>query len=456
MQFPVNQVPFVGNGMTIGFNAVIHVLISHGVAIGAFGMLLLADWAQWAMFGPATEAWTRFRHRLLKFIVITATVLGAITGVGIWFTTTALAPRAIASMLRVFFWPWFIEWGVFVAEVLSLLAIYLAWDSLAQRRRLRITLLAAYLLFAIASAVLITGNLGFMLTAGDWPTTGAFWSAFVNPTFLPQLATRLSFGFAIGAIVAMLFVFTQSDDAPFRRDACRLFGLVLLLFSTTLALSLAAYVNAVPVGYRSSLQFSLLSSQLSQHTWILWLANGIGAAVVIALAAAAWLRRIRVVKWLLIPALLLMAGFTAQFERAREFIRGPYLMPGYMYVNGILMTERPAVTESGLLPRDEWYQLASPEDRPLAQGAHVFARNCAMCHTIGGLNDIRQRAEGRSEDGLYVIIGRTHGMISFMPPFSGNDAERHELARFIFQVTNTPVEFESYWRLIPAAANPAP
>ena len=43
MQFPVYQVPYAGNGMVIGINAIIHVLVSHGVAIGAFAVVVLAD-----------------------------------------------------------------------------------------------------------------------------------------------------------------------------------------------------------------------------------------------------------------------------------------------------------------------------------------------------------------------------------------------------------------------------
>lgn len=58
---------------------------------------------------------------LLGPVVVITTSIGAVTGVGIWFITGALAPEGIGSLIHLFFWPWFIEWGAFTTEVVLLL-----------------------------------------------------------------------------------------------------------------------------------------------------------------------------------------------------------------------------------------------------------------------------------------------------------------------------------------------
>jgi len=109
MEFLLFQVPYLGNGMTIGIVAVVHVLISHGLAIGAMTMVVVSEYLGLRDQDPD---WERFSRNLLLAVIITITGVGAVTGVGIWVTTSALSPRGIGSLLRVFFWPWFAEWGV--------------------------------------------------------------------------------------------------------------------------------------------------------------------------------------------------------------------------------------------------------------------------------------------------------------------------------------------------------
>ena len=50
-------------------------------------------------------------------------------------------------------------------------------------------------------------------------------------------------------------------------------------------------------------------------------------------------------KILIIPALLVSMGLVSEFERIREFIRGPYLMPGYTHANQALLNEYPIVQQ---------------------------------------------------------------------------------------------------------------
>src|SRR5665811_537960 len=176
MEFPLFQVPYLGNGMTIALNAVLHVIISHGLAIGAVAIVALGEYLG---VRKASSDWEGFSRDLLKVLIIIITGVGAVTGAGIWFTISALSPRATGSLLRVFFWPWFIEWLVFTAEVVVILTYYFTWDRwTAERKKQHVYLGFSYVFFATLSGFFITGILGFMLTSDGWPWDKSFWSAF--------------------------------------------------------------------------------------------------------------------------------------------------------------------------------------------------------------------------------------------------------------------------------------
>ncbi len=125
MQFPYYQFPVFGDGLLIAFDAILHVFISHGVAIGVVAMIVLAEYIGYRDNDPK---WENFAKSVMKPAVIIITSVGAITGVGIWFITSGVVPAAIGSMLRVFFWPWFTEWIVFALEVVVILILYFTWD----------------------------------------------------------------------------------------------------------------------------------------------------------------------------------------------------------------------------------------------------------------------------------------------------------------------------------------
>src|SRR5665647_3756503 len=220
MQFPVYEVPYLGNGMTIGLDAVLHVIISHGLAIGAILLIVISEYFG---FRKASKDWENFAKNFLKFNIIVITGIGAVTGVGIWLITSALAPTGIGSMLRIFFWPWFLEWILFTLEVVVLLIYYFTRDKwLGERKKKHIYLGVSYIVLSVSSAFLITGILGFMLTSDGWPWDKSFVSAFFNPSFLPQLFLRASMAFMLGAIFSVAFLLINRRVSAFRKEALRL------------------------------------------------------------------------------------------------------------------------------------------------------------------------------------------------------------------------------------------
>ena len=197
MEFPLWHFPLIGDGMAIGVVAVVHVIISHGVAIGSVFMLAVAERLAHKRGIPGSEYVTR---RIMRALVVVVTGAGAISGVGIWFTITALAPSGAGTLVRLYFWPWFFEWLVFMAEVAGLLFLFYKWDSWSgTRRAYRARFMFLYAFFGTLSTPLITGILASMLTPGGWYRGGGALSGFFNPGFLPQTALRLGLAYGMGA-----------------------------------------------------------------------------------------------------------------------------------------------------------------------------------------------------------------------------------------------------------------
>jgi hypothetical protein len=445
--FPPYRAWIFGAGTVIGTNAVIHLIMAQGVALGFLGLLGLTDYWAWRHGKGSPESWAKLLKRYLTFGTVVSSIGGAVTGAGIWFTIGTLAPRATASMLRIFLWPWFTEWLVFFLEVVAVLVLYFAWEWLGRYRRLRIALAVLYAGYSFLSAVLITGILGFMLTVGDWPEKGGLLAAFLNPSFLPQLLARVSLAGILGVLFAMVLAYRRGIEREVRESILRPLGVVLLLSIATFIPALAWYLLVVPDFYTTRKVYAVLTQHLSQNPWIFYGANLLALLLMLVIAGAGIIRKASLVRVLMIPGLVAAAGWVAEMERVREFIRGPYLMPSHMYVSEVLLPETPLYREQGMRPAQYWHQRLGANGNLDQMGAELFDGNCMLCHTIGGLNNIRARVAGRSEDGLAVILDHTRELVSFMPPFSGDALERRLAARFLFRLGQGKLEMASRNRM---------
>ncbi|WP_461210488.1 c-type cytochrome [Desulfocurvus sp. DL9XJH121] len=438
MNFPVHHIPGLGDGMTIALDAVLHVLISHGLAIGLVTMVVL-----FLHLGVAGRGrfWIDMARRLLGPAVVVTTSVGAMTGVGIWFITGTLAPQGIGSLIHLFFWPWFIEWLAFTSEVILLVIFYFLWDRILEKRPWLLVLVGwGYVAVALASAVLISGILGFMLTPDGWPWGQGFAQAYFNPTFAPQCFLRIFAGLALGALTALAWVAWRFKGADAdRRRALRLCGLVLLACAAVAGASAAIYFSRVPATYLTHWKFAVATSALSQTPGFLPVLNTV-AVVFLALAGLAGLAGRRMLSRVLcVPALVLAVGLVVEFERVREFVRGPYLIPGYMYANQVPLTRGLDAARTGLLPHLAW---VAENHEPVAgarAGRALFDANCGVCHTIGGINDITARIQGRTLEGVNAITSITESMVPFMAPFSGTEQERLTMSTYLYHLANRDV-----------------
>ena len=116
--YPVFEVPIIGQRLLMAIDAVTHVFVSHGGAVGGSVVLALAAW--WANKKNDLALYELVRKILMVFFIVTTSV-GALTGIGIWIHANIITPNGIGSLIRVFFWKWFIEWIVFNIEVIMLM-----------------------------------------------------------------------------------------------------------------------------------------------------------------------------------------------------------------------------------------------------------------------------------------------------------------------------------------------
>lgn len=420
--YPINDFGPLMKGMVIGGLGIVHVFLAQ-FAIGG-GMLLC--YFQWlAQTGKEPDA-RRFLDGYFKVLVLVSFVAGALTGVGMWFTTIQISPRTIGLMVDEFHWLWAVEWTFFSLEVCAGYTFYRYGPRLPDRVRMR--LLIAYSVAAWASLFWINGILAWQLTPGRWLESGSMWAGFFNPSFFPSLLFRTLVAMSIAALVACVVINTMSDlgrEARARlihRAAHFLAPMVLMpvlgawfllvipadsrswimggSIAMTLFLTIAAGSSALIAGYA-------IIGLLRQRLYI----NGATATLLVALALAA----------------------TAGGEFVREGARKPFTVRQVLYSNSIRPAELEVLRRAGSVTADP-YPLADAARYPSEQlrlGAKVYRFQCSVCHTINGSNGLTHLAGSWSPEQLRMNTAKLQHTKAFMPPFAGNAEDVEAVAQLI-------------------------
>lgn len=444
MDFPVFHLDFFGNRMLIAVIAVLHVVVNHACAVGAMPLVTSMEWFG---FRRGEPEWDRLAHRLLFVFFVITTSVGALTGVGIWFSAALVNPNAIGSLIRVFFWVWFIEWIVFVSEVILILAYYLLWPKWTGDRKVWHIRLGVVLSVASwLTMVLIVGILAFKMDPGLWRVDRTLGSAYFNPVFLPQLLFRTPMAMVMaGAAVLFLIPFLTKDDAALRARATRFASLWMLAWAPVLALGSLWYHRVIPSLMAANIPVALTTVQFQAlYGKILWfIALSLGALVLASLAGILRPGRVPALAWV-VPAVLVVI-LTGQFERTREFVRKPYVLGGYMYANGIRVEEYPLLAKEGLLARSSYAAVRRVEPgREAEAGREVFRLACTRCHTLHGVNALPDRLRilygpGPWDAGVIDrYLATIHGARPFMPPVPGTAQERAALAAYLAGLSANP------------------
>ena len=108
MHYPWWYVPVLTSPMLIAGISVLHVLVSH-YAVGG-GLFLAVETAH--AYRTENRPYLDYLRRHAQFFVLLTVVLGAITGVGIWWTIGLASPLATAVLIKTFVFGWAIGLGL--------------------------------------------------------------------------------------------------------------------------------------------------------------------------------------------------------------------------------------------------------------------------------------------------------------------------------------------------------
>lgn len=406
----------IGYGLLMATIAVFHVFISH-FAIGGGLYLVITEY-----FARKSQDQARldYLERLSKFFILLTLVVGALSGVAIWFIIGLINPAATELLIKTFVWAWATEWSFFILEIGAALIYYYGWKRLSARDHLFV----GWVYFGAAwmSLFVINGIVTFMLTPGEWLVTREFWDGFFNPTFWPSLVIRTGICVMLAGLFAAL-VTRGVQDSKLRLKLTRYNSIWGLVGVAIVAPSFAWYFGSLPADIAERLQTMMpsVTSNIDQSYWYL-----AGVGVILIIFGIIFPRMQRTVVSVL--ALSLALGWFARFEMVREGARKPFVIPGYMYGNGVEVAQSDTYASEGYLSAITY--------RTGDDGADLFRHACRSCHTLSGYRALKPALDGTDAEFIAGCIRGATSIVGAMPPFLGTEEEIETLADYIHQKTD--------------------
>jgi mono/diheme cytochrome c family protein len=484
MNYPIWELP--APGLLIAAVAILHVFISH-FAVGGGLFLVLAETKARR---EGDEALLGFVRALSRGFILLTLVLGALTGVGIWFTIALVQPQATSALVTTFVWAWAIEWTFFAAEIAAAMVYYYGWDRLDTKTHLTVGWI--YFVSAWASLAVIAGILAFMLTSGDWVRTRHFADGFFNPTYLPMVALRTAVAVGLAGLYVLFAASFLKDDVLKARvahwSATRWIVPAAVLIPLTLLWYLSAAAGAgvavaETLGAKSASPAALLAALFSTvnagHPIVRGAARVAVLGTVLLVVASLALVALRARRYGRLEAgALMVLGIVSMggSEWVREGLRKPWVIDRHMFVNGVrvggadrFVADDPfsleALGRRGVLATSPWaaapaaYRPGDPafEGLPVAErasleakaGQEVFRLECVACHTERAHLGVLRLVRGKSVAAITAILDATAKPVTAdgqpaswsdpgvrvatwlgrrMPPFAGTEAEKRALA----------------------------
>lgn len=446
MHYPWWYVPGLTAPMLIALVAVLHIYVSQ-YAVGG-GIILAAETARAHREGDG--ALLAYLKQHTWFFVLVTVVYGAMSGVGIWWTIGLASPLATEALIHIFVFGWAIEWCAFIVEIVAAFLFYYGWDRLTPTTHTRIGWI--YAGAAWISLVLITGITGFMLNNGSWvPGTGAFWSAFFNPQFLPQVMARTGGALLLTAAYVYLHAsFRLAEDDPVRER--------IIARTTRYTLPGAVLIGLGGIGWFIAMPAS--GKAIVEGTGAMNVFAGLVVALtalVVALLLFCPARQPSQVSRSFAVALLCLSFMAiGASEFLREAARKPYVVFNLVYGHGLYKDEIALTRRVGLLRQGVWpsayARLRFPglvdadgkvdpertEDLdPAARielGQTLFMYHCNDCHAKRGYSGLHGIIRGWSPDMLADLVRRPEVYHFYMPPWSGTDAEAQLLTEYLISI----------------------
>ncbi|MBL8852289.1 MAG: c-type cytochrome [Planctomycetaceae bacterium] len=409
-------------GMAIGGLGIVHVFLAQ---FGIGGGLLLCYFQWLAQTGREPLA-RQFIDGYFKFVVLVSFVLGAITGVGMWFMTIQVSARTIGAMVGEFHWVWAVEWLFFCLEIVAGYCFYRYGPRLDDRRRM--TLLAIYSVASWFSLFWINGILSWQLTPGRFLETGVMWDGFFNPSFFPSVIFRTITSMAIAALASFLVVNILPEFDRAQRTV--------LIHRATHFLAPALIMPVLGIWYfmvipADSREWAMGGNVPMMMFFVLAI---VCSTLISAYSLVGLLRYQLYINAATATLLLVLAVLATAFaEFVREGVRKPYSIRGYMFSNSLMPDDIRRFREVGCT-HDDPYPLRDADSYPnpqVALGAHVYRNLCSVCHTPAASNGLTHLTEYWDETQLRLNIAMLQRTKPFMPPFAGTAAELEALVQWL-------------------------
>jgi hypothetical protein len=432
--------------------AILHVLINHGLAVGFIPYITWLE-RKGVVNAPSDQItdleWDHLVYQKMKVAFIITTSIGAMTGVGIWFSAALVSPASIGSLIRVFYGAWFVEWLVFVTEVVLILIYFLTWKNANRSLKAKLTHIKfGWFLsfFSWITMAIIVAILGFMMDPGNWLTDKTLLSGFTNPIYLPQLLFRTPTAMLIAGLFGMLLsTLFAPKHSEHRATLIKYAGQWVLFWMPFSVLFAALYWQVMPQAMKDNMSTAVGTMDFAQYYDLLkyFILAMASLAVFMAFAAIFFSKKIRFVH-VVMPCLFAFS-FLAIFERVREFIRKPYVIGGYMYSNLLREEDYPLYQKDGILKHATYTSVKEvTNENKLIAGRDIFMNTCSRCHTAQGVNSItyvfeRMYGFGKplNEASMAAYIPTMHKARTYMPPFPGNRKEIDALVAYIKHLQQT-------------------
>lgn len=453
MDFPMFHLDWLNNRMLIAIIAILHVIINHGLAVGFMPFVTWLEQRGVSRSGKdqiTDLEWDKMVYKIMKVAFIITTTLGAMTGVGIWFSVALVSPASIGSLIRVFYWAWFIEWLVFVTEVVLIMVYFLTWknSNSSLKAKIRHINFGWYLsIFSWITMAIIVSILGFMMDPGNWETNKSLLNGFTNPIYLPQLLFRTPTAMLVAGIFGMLLItlFTKAGS-ELRLNAVKYASKWLLLWAPISLIGAYIYYHAMPDAMTANMSTAVGTIDFAQYYDLLkyFVAGGVGFTLVVGIIGV---NKTKLLKpYMVIIPVVTAIAYLGFFERVREFIRKPYVIGQYMYSNLLLEDDYVVYKQDGILKHATYTSVNEvTEENKIEAGRNVFTIACSRCHTAQGVNSIvfvfdrMYGSTGKPFDvaSMAAYMPNMHTARNFMPEFPGNEKEAEALATYIKYLQQT-------------------
>jgi cytochrome bd ubiquinol oxidase subunit I len=445
MHYPFWHVPGLTSPMLIALIATLHVFISMFAVGGSFVMAFGTHAGQRS---GNQELVSYFRQFAWFFVLITV-VLGAVTGVGIWWTIGLASSLATEELIHIFVFVWGMEYGTFIVEVVSAFVFFYGWQRL-DARTLRIALWC-YAGAAWLSLVQITGITAFMLNTGNWSYDQGLWRAFWNPQTIPQILARTG----SSLMLAALYIFLHASFKLSRNEQLSLHvsklsaSWAMLGGGLVIAGGLLWYVFS-PASAQAALAAAAALNILMVALF------GLTAIVVVMLYLGPYRRPLWVTPGFAILFFVMGFAATAAGEFVREAVRKPYVVYGSIMSNGLRASEVRTTRAKGLLNQGVWPRLWMAEhfpqtiaangdvdqtklaglsdDQKRQVGLTIFLYHCNSCHSAQGYSSVGQLARGKTTAMMKSTILELNRADFFMPPWCGTPEEADILLDYLIEV----------------------